>query len=161
MSFFFTTTAGAVDLAIMAIICGLALWLGRPGARVIAGILIAVYLADRAFLAMPLDLQMPFGAGVELLAMVLALAMVPDRLGRSVALLCFGKMLAYAACLYSLIDFGGMAALATIGAYLQMLLLLGLGVPWHGLFKNIRGDGNHRFAGPRLVRVVARKGPPQ
>ena len=164
MSFLYTTPAGAIDAAVLAAVCGLVLWTGKPGARVIAGVMLAVYLADRAFLSsMPLDLLLPFSAGAELLAMAVVLALVNDRLGRSVAALCFVKMLAYAACLYSFIGFGAMAAAATIGAYLQMMLLIGLGVPWHGLgiFKGLRDHGDSRPIATRLVAVVARKSPPK
>ena len=162
MSFFFTTAAGAVDAGVLLAVFLLVLRFGRIGAKVIAAILVAVFLADRAFLStMPFGLQMPFGAGFELLAMAACLALVNDRLGRSVAALFFVKMLAYAACLYQFIDFGGMAAVATIGAYLQMMLLIGLGVPWHGLFKGLRNHGDIRSVATRLVAVVARKSSPR
>ena len=160
MSFFYTSAAGLIDLIVFAAVSAIVLAAGVPRARLGIAIMWAVYLADRLALAKaPYDLIMVTGSAVELAAMFLTVALVRNKLGGALATLAFVKMAAYTACMAGLAGFDEMATAATLAVYAQLLLLAGLGMPWHGLFKDFRHHRHGGLADHRMAAVVARRGP--
>lgn len=156
MDFFYSTPGGAIDAAVTAAVCVLALIAGGRG-RALAVCVLAVFLADRAVMhAVSVDLWPVCGALVEFAAVCGILAAVPGRVGRAMAALAIAKMGVYALTIGAVIDRDAMANAATVAVYLQLMLVLA-GVYGGGLFARLRPPHRPGPADPRGAAAVAER----
>ena len=126
MEFFYTTSAGAIDFAVLIFAVATGLWFGRPHIRLLAIVASAVFLYDRYTLLAFSEVHLPL-AGIAgcLVGIVAIIWQSRHRTSLAFAALYALKIQVHVLMIAGLVGFETMAALVTVAVYGQILLILG------------------------------------